>query len=71
MPITLTDAKELVIWMRSQGVASFKMGELEAAFAPEAFLQAIVGKDAAPPEAEVSDEQRKKEEDDLLYHSAG
>lgn len=64
----LDQVKAAVEFMRSQGVSAFKWGGLEVNFEPG--VGANVGQDASPVETPVTEEQRNREEEELLFHSA-
>lgn len=73
MPMVLDDIKAVVSLMRSQGVSAFKLDDLEVTFSPVSEVPAESGSmDALPTEAplEISDEEKKRLDDELLFHSA-
>lgn len=71
MPMVLTDVKAVVSFMRTQGVSSFRLDELEVSFSAGGVTPPkLMGTDALPIDASKTPEQQKLEDDDLLFHSS-
>lgn len=71
MQIPTKKLKELVLWMRKEKVAAFSVGEFQVSFSPAAFVADLP---ESPTDTKTEEEiaaERKKREEEILYHSAG
>jgi hypothetical protein len=61
--------KQFLKLVRQEGIKSISMGDVSIEFQEKSFVfPGELKSDSLP---QLSDEERKKQEDDLLFHSAG